>query len=160
MEVEENYIKVLIQSLEQKEKVLDMILEENEKQNVVLKAEELDADALNETAERKAELIERIELLDDGFEKIYDHVKEVLSVDRENYKEEIAIMQRLIGRITDKTVTIQKQEQINRNLAESQFSNARRKVKVAKDTKQVASTYRNNMAKLNFIEPQFMDKKK
>ena len=80
--------------------------------------------------------------------------------ERDRYTLEIARMQQLIGEITGQTVKIQKQEQENRNLAEAQFANARRKVKTAKNTKRVASTYRTNMAKLNVIEPQFMDKKK
>lgn len=158
--MEENYINILIQSLEQKSHVLSSILEENETQKTVLKADDLDADAFEKTIEKKSELIERIEALDSGFEKVYDHVKNMLEEGRERYKPEIARMQQLIGDITDKTVKIQKQELENRNLAESQFSNARRKVKMAKNTKQVASTYRTNMAKLNIIDPQFMDKKK
>ena len=153
--MEENYINILIQSLEQKRGVLSSILEENEKQNKVLKA-----DAFEETIERKAKLIEQIELLDSGFEKVYGHVKELLEEERDRYTLEIARMQQLIGEITGQTVKIQKQEQENRNLAEAQFANARRKVKTAKNTKRVASTYRTNMAKLNVIEPQFMDKKK
>ncbi|MCI8893977.1 MAG: flagellar protein FliT [Lachnospiraceae bacterium] len=158
--MEENYINILIQSLEQKRGVLSSILEENEKQNKVLKADELDGDAFEETIERKAKLIEQIELLDSGFEKVYGHVKELLEEERDRYTLEIARMQQLIGEITGQTVKIQKQEQENRNLAEAQFANARRKVKTAKNTKRVASTYRTNMAKLNVIEPQFMDKKK
>ena len=58
--MEENYINILIQSLEQKRGVLSSILEENEKQNKVLKADELDGDAFEETIERKAKLIEQI----------------------------------------------------------------------------------------------------
>lgn len=158
--MEENYINILIQSLEQKSHVLSSILEENEAQKTVLMADELDADAFEKTIEKKSELIGRIETLDSGFEKVYDHVKSMLEEGRERFKPEIAKMQQLIAEITDKTVKIQKQEQENRNLAEAQFSNARRKVKMAKNTKQVASTYRTNMAKLNIIEPQFMDKKK
>lgn len=158
--MDKNYINILIQSLEQKNEVLSSILEENEKQNRVLKADELNADAFEETIEKKSELIEQIGLLDSGFEKVYSHVKDLLEEERDHYTVEIARMQQLIGEITDKTVRIQKQELENRNLAEAQFANARRKVKVAKNTKQVASTYRTNMAKLNIIEPQFMDKKK
>lgn len=158
--MEDNYINILIQSLEQKEKVLDSILAENEKQNAVLKAAEFDTDAFEETINKKSELIERIGLLDSGFEKIYDHVKELFATEKEKYTSEIAALQQLIGAITDKTVKIQKQELENRNLAEAQFSNARKKVKTARSTKQVASTYRTNMAKLNIIDPQFMDKKK
>ena len=158
--MEENYINILMQSLEQKNKVLDEILAENEKQNAVLKAEELDTDAFEATIEKKSELIERIGLLDSGFEKIYDHVKDLLAVKKESYAVEIAAMKQLISEITDRTVKIQRQEQENRNLAEAQFSNARRKVKTARNTKHVASTYRTNMAKLNIIDPQFMDKKK
>lgn len=158
--MKENYITILLQSLEQKCGVLDEIIAENERQNAILKAPEMDLDAFEATVEKKSALIDRIGLLDSGFQKVYDHVSGTLSGERESYKAEIAAMQQWISQITDKTVKIQKQEQENRNLAEAQFANARRKVKTARDTKQVASAYRNSMAKLNVIEPHFMDKKK
>ena len=47
--MEDNYINILIQSLEQKNEVLSSILKENERQNTILKADELQADAFEET---------------------------------------------------------------------------------------------------------------
>ncbi len=158
--MEQNYIIILIQSLEKKIKALEEISKENKRQKELLQAEELDVDGFHETIDKKSEWIEQINYLDDGFEKMYQRVKEALNQNKDAYQEEIARLKQLIGRITELTVTIQKEENDNRKLAEMQFGSQKKKVRQVKATKNAAAKYYQNMAKLNVIEPQFMDKKK
>lgn len=158
--MEENYIKILIQSLEKKVAVLEGISQENKSQKQLLQAEELDMDAFQSTVDKKTEWIEQISFLDNGFEKMYQRVKDVLHRKKHAYQDEINILKKLISRVTDLTVVIQNEEQENRKLAEIQFGNAKKKVHQVKNTKTVANKYYQNMTKLNVIEPQFMDKKK
>lgn len=158
--MEENYIKILIQSLEKKVKVLEEISQENKRQKQILQAEELDSDAFQATVEKKSEQIKQIDFLDDGFEKMYQRVKDVLNNQKSAYQTEIATLKQLIGRVTDLTVMIQGEEQENRKLAELQFGNAKKKVRQVKATQSAATKYYQNMSKLSVIEPQFMDKKK
>lgn len=158
--MEENYIAILIQSLEKKISVLEEISRENKKQREILRETDLDSDAFQATADRKEQLIEQIGFLDDGFEKMYARVKDVLQEEKQVYKQEITRLKELIVRVTELTMTVQKEEWDNRNLFEQQFSNSRKKVRQMKDTKQVAHQYYKNMAKLNYVDPQFMDKKK
>lgn len=158
--MEQNYITILIQSLEKKISVLNDISQENQKQKSVLQAEEIDLDAFGETVEKKAALIEQVAFLDDGFSKMYERVKEALHTDKHMYQTEIATLKQLIGQITELTVQIQKEEQNNRVLAEQQFNGEKRKVRQMKNTKAAANKYYQNMTKLNVVEPQFMDKKK
>lgn len=158
--MEENYITILIQSLEKKIKVLEEISAENQKQKQILQAEELDLNAFQESVDKKAELIEQISFLDNGFEKMYERVKDALNSQKSLYEKEILTLKELISKITEQTVSIQKEEWDNRKLAEQQFSNEKKKVRQAKTSKQVASQYYKNMAKLNYVDPQFMDKKK
>lgn len=158
--MEENYITILIQSLEKKIKVLEEISTENQNQKQILQAEELDMDAFQESVDKKAEWIEQISFLDDGFEKMYERVKDALNSQKSLYEKEILTLKELISKITEQTVSIQKEEWDNRKLAEQQFSNEKKKVRQAKTSKQVASQYYKNMAKLNYVDPQFMDKKK
>lgn len=158
--MEQNYIIILKQSLEKKVKILAEISAENRNQRQVLQAEELDMDAFRATIDRKAELIEQVSFLDEGFEQMYQHVKAVLQEQKETYRDEIAALKKLIGQVTEQTAAIQKEELENRALAEAQFKNARKKVRQVKDSGQIAQKYYNSMAKLNYVDPQFMDKKK
>lgn len=158
--MEENYITILIQSLEKKVKVLDAISDENKKQKQVLQEDSLDMDAFQATVDRKAELIEQTAFLDDGFEQMYERVKGILEEKKQFYAGEIETLKQLITEITERTVMIQKEELENRGLAESQFNGEKRKVRQMKTTKQVAAKYYNNMTKMNYVNPQFMDKKK
>jgi len=156
----QDYISILVECLEKKIKVLQEISQENEKQKAILLAEELDMDAFQVAIDKKAELIEQVRLLDDGFEKMYDRVRDTLHGQREKYQQEISQLKQLIGKITDMTVIIEKEEYDNRNLAEMQFSKEKKKMRQVKNSKQVATKYYESMAKLNYVDPQFMDKKK
>ena len=158
--MEENYIAILIQSLEKKISVLEEISRENKRQREVLQEADLDPDAFQATADRKEQLIEQVGFLDDGFEKMYARVKDALQEEKQAYKQEITQLKELIVKVTELTMTVQKEEWDNRNLAEQQFSNSKKKVRQMKDTKRVARQYYKNMAKLNYVDPQFMDNKK
>ena len=91
---------------------------------------------------------------------MYARVKDALQEEKQAYKQEITQLKELIVKVTELTMTVQKEEWDNRNLAEQQFSNSKKKVRQMKDTKRVARQYYKNMAKLNYVDPQFMDKKK
>lgn len=158
--MEKNYIIILTESLEKKIQVLDKISTENLSQRELLKSEDFDMEAFETSVDRKSELIEQISFLDEGFETMYERVREALNTKKQSYQEEIATLKKLISAVTEKSVIIQKQEQENRILAEAQFSREKKKVQQIKNSRQVTSQYYKNMAKLNYVEPQFMDKKK
>lgn len=158
--MEENYLAIMIQSLEKKLGVLNEISSETAVERQLLEADDLDMDAFQAAIDKKSGLIDQIEFLDNGFETLYGHVKEALDADRPRYAQEIARLQDLIRQITDLTVRIQKEELGNRDLAERQFSGMRRKTRELKTSRQVATKYYKSMAKLNTIDPQFVDKKK
>ncbi len=158
--MEENYIMILIQSLEKKVKVLEELSRENANQRQLLQKEELDLDQFQASIDKKDQLIEQITFLDDGFEKMYEHVKDALNDKKEVYENEIVHLKELVSKVTGQTADIQREEANNRRLAEQQFSSMKKKVRQVKDTKQVANKYYQNMARLNHVEPQFMDKKK
>lgn len=158
--MEQNYIIILTESLEKKIQVLDKISAENLSQRELLKSEDFDMEAFETSVDRKSELIEQISFLDEGFETMYERVREALNTKKQSYQEEIATLKKLISAVTEKSVIIQKQEQENRILAEAQFSREKKKVQQIKNSRQVTSQYYKNMAKLNYVEPQFMDKKK
>lgn len=157
---EKSYIQILIQSLHNKVEALDNIIQKNKEQFDILSVEEADMDAFEENVRAKSEFVDKIVFLDDGFEEVYARVKEELDANREAHAEEIKQMQELISEITERSMTVQAQEQRNKELAGQQFSKARKKLRSVKAGNKVAAQYYTNMQQLNVIDPQFMDRKK
>ncbi len=155
-----DYISIMVQSLQKKLEVLNGIIEKNVEQRQILEQEELDTDAFEQNVKLKSDLVDQIEFLDDGFEELYGRVKSLIETEKQEHKEEIQLMKQLITGITEKSVTIQSQEARNRKLVEQRFSQERKKVRSMRNTSTVANQYYKNMSRLNVVDAQFMDKKK
>lgn len=156
----DSYIGILLQDLRKKNQVLDMIMYANQRQKDALTDPNLDPDEFDKIVEEKAKLIERLEQLDDGFEKIYDYVREELKENKEAHKEEILEMQNLIRQLTEKSASIQAQEQRNKELMKNKFTEVKQHVREIRSSQKVVNQYYQNMMKANYIDPQFMDNKK
>lgn len=154
------YLPIMIQSLKKKEQTLDAILEINRRQREELENPALDPDDFEKTFEEKAALIDALENLDNGFQELFERVREELNTNREAYREEIAEMQAYIRRLTEKSADIQTQEARNKNLMDQKFATVRKQVKEVRKSQKVVNQYYKNMMKTNFVEPQFTDKKK
>lgn len=120
--MEQTYIAIMIQSLEKKEQVLDKIIELDTVQKNQLEDPNLTPDDFDDVVEQKSKLIEQLDNLDSGFEKLFERVKEELECNKETYKEEIRIMQDHIRKITEKSVKIQSQEARNKALMTNKFN--------------------------------------
>lgn len=155
----QNYIDIMLQSLEKKEKVLDNIIELNKEQRIALENPDLLPDEFDEIVEAKSAMIEQLDLLDSGFEKLFERTKEELNGHKDEHADEIREMQRLVKSITDKSVEIQAQESRNKDLMTKKFMMIKELAKSFRTSNKVANQYKQNMDKLNFIEPQFMDNK-
>lgn len=160
MAEQNNYITVLIESLQTKLQVLDKIIERNQAQTVIAEEEKFDMEAFDNNMTQKSELITRLGLLDDGFETVYERVKPELLQHKDKYKEEIKQMQSLISEITDKSIAIQAAETKNRQLIEKHFRFARQELQHARTTTKAASNYYKAMSRVNTVDPQMMDQKK
>ena len=158
--IEQNYLQLLIQSLEKKITVLDHIVQLNNQQKNLLLREEVDLDEWNGIIEEKAKSIDQINFLDEGFEEVYNRVKDMLISRREEFQSEIRTLQGLIGKITDRSVQVQTGEQQNKELAQLQFGRIKKKMRTVRQTSQAVQSYSNSMKKLNFVDAQFLDKKK
>lgn len=155
----QTYIDIMLQSLEKKEAILDNIIELNKEQRNALENPELTPDEFDEIVEAKGELIDQLNLLDSGFEKLFERTKEELNGHKEEYADKIRIMQGHIKSITDKSVEIQAQESRNKDLMTKKFTMIKEQARSLRTSGKVANQYKQNMNKLNFIEPQFMDNK-
>lgn len=155
-----NYINILLQDLRKKNLILDCIVEANLRQRDALEDPNLDPDDFDVIVQQKAKLIEQIEQLDDGFEQVYARVREELTANKAQYAGEIREMQTLIRQLTDKSASIEAQEQRNKALMTQKFNGVRRQVRQIRTSQKVVNQYYHNMMKTNFIDPQFLDNKK
>ncbi len=154
------YLPIMIQSLKKKEGLLDAILQINKRQRDELENPALDPDDFDKTFAEKAELIDELELLDNGFQELFDRVKGELDEHRELYLDEIKEMQECIRRLTEKSADIQAQEARNKELMQQKFVAVRKQVKEVRKSQKVVNQYYKSMMKGNYMEPQFTDKKK
>ncbi len=159
MDTLNGYIDVIIDGLHKKNEVLDEIIIMNGKQKEILSAEEFDMDLLEGNLEKKAELVEKLNHLDDGFTSVYDRIKEELPKHKEECADRIAVMKELISQITDKTVKIQSDEARNKAIAEQFFSKSKREAGNARRSSTMANNYYKSMRQID-SSPQFFDRQK
>jgi len=158
--MQETYVDIMIQSLNKKIQVLDRIIELNLIQKETLEDPKAEIEEFDKTVEEKSQLIEQMQQLDSGFEKLYARVQEELQANKEAYVQQIQTMQSCIRRITDKSMEIQAQEARNRDLMVRKFAYVKETAKNVRTNSKIASQYYKNMMKLNYVDPQFMDNKK
>ena len=96
-----DYVVMLRESLEKKADVLRVLNIRNKEQEAILKDPNSTPDDLEKNMNMKSELIERIVMLDDGFEQLFNRVKAIIEADRDTYADEIRLMQELIKKILE-----------------------------------------------------------
>lgn len=158
--MQDTYIEIMLQSLKKKVEVLDEIMRQNELQKQTLEEADASADAFDETVEKKSALVEQLEQLDSGFEKLYERVREELNGNQVAYAKQIKQMQTYIRTITDKSMEIQAQEARNKDLMTVKFSRVKKQARQVHSNAKATSSYYQSMSKTNIIDPQFMDNKK
>ena len=154
------YLTILIESLQKKLKVLDEIQAYNEKQYRMFRDNQVSLDEFDGYVEEKGRLIESLSKLDEGFEMIYEKIAGELLDNKDKYSSQIKILQQLIREITDKSVTVQAQESRNKSAVEQYFRREKQEVGSKKRSSAAAMNYYKNMSNTNVVPPQFMDKKK
>ncbi len=156
---EENYLDILEQSLEKKLGILKQIRVKNEQQRVLLLDEELGPDEFENNIEAKGALVEQLELLDNGFEEIYERIRHQLQTDKERYQEQIQRLQERIRQVTAESTSIQAEEQRNYKLAQKKFSDVKKQVREVKTSYKAVNQYYRNMTNTNYVDAHFMDNK-
>ena len=165
MESTDNYLQIMIDSLNKKEKLLDEILERNKAQYELIKDkqyEDVDWTAFNLRVTEKDIAIDKIIEIDDGFDETYKLVKDEVTGNRDRYRDKLLILQELIGRLTDKGVSIQTGEERNRQIIDNIFSKTRQEIKKQRTGIRVASNYYKTMSNsvVRAAENSILDEKK
>lgn len=154
----ENYLEILTDSLKKKSKVLDEIMRYNSDQENLLRQESISLEELDANMELKDGLVQKLVQLDDGFETLYERIKEQLLTQKDQYKAQIGQMQELISEITEKSVSIQAQEARNKGMIENYFARERGQLRQSRQVSKAAYGYYKSMS--NGVSSQLLDQKK
>ena len=156
-----DYVVMLRESLEKKADVLRVLNIRNKEQEAILQDPNSTPDDLEKNMNMKSELIERIVMLDDGFEQLFNRVKAIIEADRDTYAEEIRLMQELIKKVTALTADVEASEYRNKEYAKTRFANVKKEVReIKKSSDVVSSYYKHMMSPRTTADPAFLDKKK
>ncbi len=156
-----DYVIMLRESLEKKADILRVLQIRNKEQTAILQDPNTTPEDLEKNMNMKSELIDRIIMLDEGFEQMFNRVKDIIEADRETYADEIKLMQDLIRRVTELAADVEASEYKNREYAKTRFANIKKDIREVKKSNDVVTSYYRNMMSHNKIEdPAFLDKKK
>ena len=155
----ETYLDMLQDSLRKKLEILDKIMTCQKEESDMLKGGSMDRDVFDRSMTEKVELAESIDSLDDGFEKVYDRIREEMITHKEGYVNQIRALQNMISEISEKNVLIQAEENRIRLEVENYAKRESAALRQRRDNGKAARSYYNNMKKLNYVGSQFMDKK-
>ena len=158
--METSYISIMMESLEKKRGILDRIIELNRQQKLLLQDPNLLPEDFEKNMDNKSGFVEQLNLLDDGFEELFERVRDNLSENKQQYAYEIKKMQALIKEITEKTNTIQTQEARNKEEADRKFADVRDQVKGVRNSQKVVHQYYQNMMRQKNYSAQVIDNKK
>ena len=155
-----NYLQILQDSLVKKLELLTQIEEKSKEQKQMIKASEVDLEAIDANMDEKNILIQEVLKLDDGFESLYQRIRTELADHKDEYKSEIAEIKDLISKVTEKSASIRAIEARNKSEMDLYFGNQKKSIKVQKNAMSVARDYYQNMNKVKSVSPQFLDQKK
>jgi len=153
------YLDALEQSMKKKLSLLDRILEKSREQAELLKDEDLTPEEFDRNTTEKAELVEELESCDRGFDEVYEHIRSEIGEKRAQYRNEIKRLQELIREVTARSTSIQAEEARNKEAAIKRFARIRKQIREANSSAQAVNRYYQNMMKINYVDPQFMDDK-
>lgn len=156
----DNYLDILEESLQKKLEVLEEIIVYNQEQEQLLRKESVSLEELDENMSHKDELIQKVTALDEGFETLYERIKEQILTHKDDYKEQIRKLQQLISKVTEKSVSIQAQEARNKKLIEDYFKKERSQLRQNRQSSKAAYNYYKSVNNTNVVMPQMMDQKK
>ncbi len=156
----ETYLTVLEEALSKKDEILSQLIDITKRQESIIKEKEIDEMEFNQTLEEKDKLIQLIQTIDDGFERIYLLVKEELPKTQSRYIERIKRLQDLIKEVMDKGVELQVLEKHNKMKLDAFLRTKRSEIKDFKMNNKTVSNYYKSISKQYEQESYFFDKKK
>lgn len=158
--MDENYVQVLIDTINKKEETLRKILEITLEQEQLSKEEIYDSDRMEKTLNEKEIQISRLNYLDEGFQSVYDRIASEIRNHIDEYKNDVEILQEKIRVCTELGNKIRVLEDRNRNRFSQLFSKTKKECSASKNQANVAQNYFKTMNNSKVMNAYFVDKKK
>jgi flagellar biosynthesis/type III secretory pathway chaperone len=158
--VETTYINILMDTLKKKIAVLDQLIMITAEQEQILSSEAVSEERLDQTISEKEKLIQQLIRLDDGFDKVYQNVKDAISENKYLYREQIIGLQELIKQVTENGTKLQAAEMRNKNRFMSYFAGRKKEIKNIKLSSRTANSYYKSVMNQQPEHSVFLDKKK
>lgn len=155
-----SYIGILKETLTKKLSVLQAYIESTDRQAQIAEAEEFDLEAFESNMEQKDALLDQVNELDEGFDRVFQQIRTDLQTHKDEYKKEIRELQDLIRKCTDLGVEIQTMEERNRQRLEQVFSSQQKSIRQVKANSKSVSNYYKAMNPGKNMDSYFMDQKK
>ena len=149
------YVDMMIDTLKKKESILRFLYEKTKEQEILLKEEELDADAFEKIVEEKGEKIDSLNELDSGFDMLFKAVKKEITENHDEYRESIVQMQGLIASISELGVSIQALENQNSMRFKAFLAKERKMIREFNVNSRTATNYYQNMSNANRPEQSY-----
>lgn len=159
-ESKQAYIRLLVDASAKKLDILNKLMQTTEKQEELMRAEVFDEDSFSETIRQKEVLLKELNDIDNGFEQIYNSVKEELIGNKYRYEIEIKALQDYITSVTDISIRLQVLEQRNKSKLEVVLSEKRKEIRKMRVSNQTAANYYKTMTNQHEVQSFFYDKKK
>ena len=156
----EALLQILQDSLEKKITLLAEIEEKSKEQEAIIKKENFTFQEMDENMDAKSKLIEQLTLLDNGFETLYERIREELLENKDKYRVQIEEIQNLIVEVTARGASIEAIEARNKAAIEAYFSREKKELQKRKNVSSVARSYYQTAKQMNNVAPQFLDTKK
>ena len=154
-----NYLMIMVESLSKKINILEQLLSYTKEQEALLEEEEWSMEEYQQLLDKKGELIDVLNIMDEGFEQVYERMEEEINGNKEKYTTEILLMQQRIKMITDVSIKLQELEYKNKEKIEAEFSKKRNEIKNFRQSKDSVNKYYRTMSKTQIVDSAFLDKK-
>lgn len=140
------YVSMMADTLKRKETILTALYSMTQEQERMLKGDELDVEQFHQLLDEKGAKIDELNELDEGFDALFKMVEKEIVANRENYKEEIQMMQRQIREVSELGVRIQALEHQNSSRLQAYLAKQRKTIRDFHVNNKTAANYYKNMA--------------
>lgn len=155
------YMKLLEDSLQKKKEILVRLTEITKEQTILFASSEKSGERHDEIFAEKQQLIDELNVLDDGFETTYKKISSIIKNNKAIYKNEIIGLQKLIKEITEMSVNLQVLEMKNKDKFDLYVKQQKSEIRQARESNRMSSKYYQNMADHHQAgQTYFLDKKK
>jgi hypothetical protein len=158
MEIDD-YLDSMSISLDRKIDTLQKILDHTKAEEELLKTPDFDLDKFSYHMDEKDQLIDLVNILDDGFDKTYVLVKDAVKARPGLYAERVKHLQEQIRTLTDIGTKIEVLERRNMPLVDKTIREKKQRIKKYNVSQKAVATYYKQVSGNIVNRPKLMDDK-